>query len=194
MDKKIDQLNKEVRKLKEELAKRKNIEEELTSSEERLKILFNQAPDAYFLSDLRGNFLDGNKAAEKLIGYKKEELIGKNMLKLKLLPLDQLPKATKRLAEHALGKATKPGEFTLFRKDGNRVPVEISGSIVRIKGKILVLGIVRDISERKKAEEELKKKNKELERFNTMAVKRELRMVELKKKIKETEKQLDKTK
>jgi len=46
-------------------------EDKLKSSEERLKILFDYAPDAYYLSDLKGNFIDGNIAAQKLMGYNK---------------------------------------------------------------------------------------------------------------------------
>ncbi|MGB3480130.1 MAG: response regulator, partial [bacterium] len=45
------------------------ITQELTESEQRLKILFEFAPDAYYLNDLKGSFVDGNKAAEELTGY-----------------------------------------------------------------------------------------------------------------------------
>ncbi len=55
---------------------------ERRSSEERLKILFESAPDAYYLTDLKGTIIDGNKAAEELLGYKREELIGKNFIVL----------------------------------------------------------------------------------------------------------------
>ena len=64
------------------ITKHKQAEEELKDSEEYLKILFDYAPDAYYVNDLKGNFIDGNKAAEKLTGYKREELIGKSFLKL----------------------------------------------------------------------------------------------------------------
>ena len=50
----------------------KQAEEELKDSEERLKIFFDYAPDAYYINDLKGNFIDGNKAAERVIGYKRE--------------------------------------------------------------------------------------------------------------------------
>jgi len=71
----------------------KRVEERLKGSEARLKLLFEYAPDGYYLSDLKGNFVDGNKKAEEITGYKREELIGGNFLKLNLLSADQIPKA-----------------------------------------------------------------------------------------------------
>ena len=71
-------------------------EEELKDSEERLKILFDYTPDAYYLIDLKGNFVDGNLVAERLTGYKRKELIGKNFLKLKFLIHPQFSKLHKK--------------------------------------------------------------------------------------------------
>ena len=133
----------------------KKTEEKLRSSEERLKTLFEFAPDAIYLTDLEGTFIDGNKAAEQLIGYKREELIEKNFLKLELLPPEQVLKATAILTKSAQGKPTGPDEFILNRKDGTQVTVEISTYPVKIKDESLVLTIAHDTSERKKTEEAL---------------------------------------
>jgi len=138
-----------------DITERKKAEEELKSSEERLRILFEFAPDAIYLNDLKGTFIDGNKAAEELTGYKREELIGKNFLKLKLLPPEQIPRAVALLAKNALGKPTGPHEFILNRKDGKQVTVQISTYPVKIEGKSLALGIARNITERKRAGEAL---------------------------------------
>jgi PAS domain S-box-containing protein len=135
---------------------RKRTEDILRSSEERLKILFDYAPDAYYLNDLKGTFVDGNIACEKLMGYNKNELIGKNFLKLNLLSLKQLPGAAKLLVKNSLGQATGPDEFELNRKDGLKVTVEIITHPVKIKDKTLVLGMARDVTERKNATEKLK--------------------------------------
>jgi len=83
-------------------------EEELRNSIERLDILFQYAPDAYYLSDLKGNLIDGNKAAERLIGFNKCELVGKSFLKLKILSRSQILKAAKLLALNAIGRPTGP--------------------------------------------------------------------------------------
>ena len=135
---------------------RRKADEVIKESEERLKIIFDSAPDAYYLSDLKGEFLDGNAAAAEVLGYKKEELIGKSFLKLKLLSAKELPKAAKALAKSVMGKKTGPDEFLLKRKDGSKVAVEISTYPVKIKGKTVILGIARDITDRIKAEEALK--------------------------------------
>ncbi len=138
------------------ISKQMQSEEALKESEERFKILFEYAPDAYYLSDIKGNFIDGNKAAEDLIGSKKDELIGKSFLKLKLLSRKDIPRASALLAKNVLGKPTGPDEFVLKRKDNTHVVAEISTYPVKIRGNTLVLSIARDITERKKAQDELK--------------------------------------
>jgi PAS domain S-box-containing protein/putative nucleotidyltransferase with HDIG domain len=138
-----------------DITEQKRVEEAIKNSEERFKMIFEYAPDAYYLNDMKGNFIDGNKAAEKVTGYKREELIGSSFLKLSLLSLDQVPRAAALLVKNAMGRPTGPDEFVLKRKDGAKVSVEISTYPVKIKGKTLVLGIARDITERKHGEKEL---------------------------------------
>jgi PAS domain S-box-containing protein len=124
-------------------------------SEERLNVLFEYAPDAYYLSDLRGTFLDGNKKAEEMIGYRKEELVGRSFLALKLLSTRDLVRAGVLLAKNCLGLSTGPDDFILNRMDGKKVPVEIRTYPVRLNEKIVVLGIARDITARKETEKVL---------------------------------------
>ena len=92
--------------LASDITEQKQAEQKLKDSEEYLKILFDYAPDAYYINDLKGSFIDGNRAAERLIGYKRKELIGKNFLKLKLLSIKDMPKATKSLAKSVMGIPT----------------------------------------------------------------------------------------
>ncbi len=141
---------------------------DLKLSEERLKLIFELAPDAYYLSDFKGNFIDGNKAAEELTGYNRDELIGQSFLNLKLLKPSQIPRAAKLLALNILGKSTGPDEFVLNRKDGTSVFVEISTHPVKIGNKGLVLGIARDITRRKEIEEEKKQLKESLQRAEKM--------------------------
>lgn len=139
-----------------DISERKKSEELVKSSEERLKILFESAPDAYYLTDLKGTFIDGNKAAEELVGYKREELIGQSFLKLKILPEKDILKASENLYLSALGKGTGPEEFTLIHRDGRQISTEIRTYPVKIESRTVILGIARDITERKLIDESLK--------------------------------------
>jgi diguanylate cyclase (GGDEF)-like protein/PAS domain S-box-containing protein len=162
-DKTKIELIKELEILREEreqsilnnITESKQAEEELIDLEGNFKILFDYAPDAYYINDLKGNVIDGNKATERMTGYKKEELVGKNFLKLKLLALTDIPKAAKALLKNIMGQPTGPDEFILNRKDKSTVTVEISTYPVKIKGKTLVLGIARDITKREQMQKEI---------------------------------------
>jgi PAS domain S-box-containing protein len=135
---------------------RRRAEAELGDSEERFKVLFEYAPYAYYLSDLRGTFLDGNKAAEQLLGYRREELVGKSFFQTTLLPARELPRVAALLARNALGQATGPDEFALNREDGTQVIAEISTFPVKLRGASVVLGIAHDVTSRREAEEALR--------------------------------------
>ncbi|MEA3489503.1 MAG: PAS domain S-box protein [Candidatus Omnitrophota bacterium] len=139
----------------EDVTGRKLMEKALRDSEERFRMMFECAPDAYFLEDLKGKFIEGNKNAEKLTGYRKEELAGKSLLDL--ISPDQIPLAKEILAKNAKKKTTGPDEFVLHRKDESEVVVEISTYPVVIRGETLVLSVARDVTKREKMEKKTKK-------------------------------------
>ncbi|HDR06563.1 MAG TPA: PAS domain S-box protein, partial [Candidatus Coatesbacteria bacterium] len=124
--------------------------------EEWFRTLFEYAPDAYYICDLNGIFIDGNRAAEEITGYKRQELIGKSFFQVKLLPATALPEVTRLLQESRSGRRTGPDELFLTTKKGGEIPVEISSYPIIMGGRHLVLGIARDISARKKVEEKLR--------------------------------------
>ncbi len=125
----------------------------ISENQKHFQTIFELAPDAYYLNDLQGTFVDGNEAAERITGYSRHELIGRNFLSLNLLPLNDIEKAAKLLSLNISGQSTGPDEFTLNRKDGSQVTVEIRTRPVEIGGEKLVLGIARDVTDRRKAED-----------------------------------------
>ena len=144
-------------------------EEEQKSPGEWLKILFEFALDACYLIDRKGTFIDGNRAVEEISGYKKEELIGKNFLKLGLLSPAQVLKAVEFPTRNALGKPTGPDEFKLQRKDDTEVFLEARTFPVKLKGETLVLGIARDITKHKQMENILREERDKAQKYLDIA-------------------------
>ncbi|SPE39245.1 Multi-sensor hybrid histidine kinase (fragment) [Candidatus Sulfopaludibacter sp. SbA3] len=139
------------------------------ASEVRFRTLFENAPDCYYLSDLSGVLLEGNRAAEKLTGYRKGELLGKTFASANLLPRHQMQWAARRLARTAAGELSGPEEFTLIRKDGRHVAAELQSIPAEIDGRPVILGCVRDITARKAAEAALRRSEASLGRAQGMA-------------------------
>jgi PAS domain S-box-containing protein len=124
--------------------------------------LFENGTDAFFNCDLKGTFISGNKAAEKLTGYKREELTGKNFLKLKLMSIPDIVRIVKLLSEIREGKTTGPDEFVLYKKDGTTVAIELSLYPVKKNADTIVFGVLRDISLRKEKEKYLTENEQKL--------------------------------
>ncbi len=139
-----------------DITDQKHAEEELKNSERRYRTLVENAPIGIYYNDFSGKFLYGNKKAEEIVGYDSEELIGENFLELKILDPGDLSRALKLLNMNRLGKGTGPDEFTLNRKDGSKVNVEINTEVISVDGDKAVLGMVQDITKRRQIEEALR--------------------------------------
>jgi len=142
------------------ITEHKRAERELRESQERFRILFESAPDAIYVMDLEGRFVDGNKAAEEMVGFAKADLIGKSLAESGLLSAEDLSKAAVNLRKTAAGQSPLPTEYTIRRKSGSLIAVEIRTFPVRIGGNILSLGIARDVTARKHAEEAIRASEK----------------------------------
>jgi len=140
-----------------DITEHKKTEEELRESEEKLRNVFAASPDAITVSDLNGNIIECNQATVVLHGYEsKEELIGKNSLEL--IAKQDRKRAIEGLKETLEHGSTKNLEYAFLTKDGREFQAELSASVVRnASGKSeYFMAITKDVTERKKAEEELK--------------------------------------
>jgi two-component system, cell cycle sensor histidine kinase and response regulator CckA len=142
--------------LARDVSERKRAEEDLKESEERYRALFDRSFDCVYVNDFEGNFIDANDTALNILGYDREEI--RSVKFASLLSEDQLPLAFQVLTEiKETGYHKELVEFSLKRKDGRIVYVESKSSVIyRDEEPFAILGIARDITKRKQAEEALR--------------------------------------
>lgn len=129
----------------------------LRGKEPLLQLFLEHAPDGIFLCDMYGNFIFGNRQCEKISGRRREDLIGKNYLEAGLLAESSLKTVIRGLQAVNKGLPVRTYEAELVNgNDGRITPVEVTSSLIRHEGRDIILGFVRDISERKKLEEALR--------------------------------------
>jgi len=145
-----------------DISDQRKAQQHLRDSEDRFRKLFDYAPDAYYLMDIEGRFVDGNAAAERLIGYDKEELVGKSFYETKLLSDEDKKRARATQARSESGEISDPIELTLHRKNGSQVSVEIRTVPINLDREIMNLGIARDITEHKRSEAALRESKERL--------------------------------
>jgi PAS domain S-box-containing protein len=149
----------------EDITEWKQAQQALTDSEEMFRAITTYASDAIILLDKTDKVVYWNLAAEKIFGYAKEEAIGKKLNSLIVPPenhkhhLEMLNKLFKNKAQIS----EKRTEIKALRKDGTEFPIELSATVLSLKGVQYVLEIIRDVSERKKMENELKHERDMLE-------------------------------
>ncbi len=131
---------------------RKRTEQALADSQSLFQGIFRGAQDAILLSNDDGRFIEANPASTGLLGYDREELLGKS-------PWDLAPaaqaEATRKLWTTFLSSPGIDGESVLVRKDGATVEVEFRATTNIIPG--VHLSILRDVSPRKQREEEMRR-------------------------------------
>jgi two-component system, cell cycle sensor histidine kinase and response regulator CckA len=150
--------------LRAEITERKQVEAALRESDERFRALFEQAGDYALVLDPAAKpalvILDTNEAACRIHGFTRSEMIGRSILELDPQVSEQ------RLGEmirHVMAGETLLFETTHRRKDGSTFPVEVCANLVRIAGKPpVIFSIERDITERRRAEEEREKMQAQL--------------------------------
>jgi PAS domain S-box-containing protein len=138
----------------------RHAQEELRISEARFRTLVDHATDAFYLSDDQSRIIDVNEAACQMMGCSRAELIGRHPREFDV-GLDEASIA--RLAQRVLEGKTVTFETLHRRRDGSVFPVEIRGRGFEQRGRRLLLALVRDITERKLAEETLREKDQALQ-------------------------------
>ncbi|HKT86867.1 MAG TPA: sigma 54-interacting transcriptional regulator [Candidatus Sulfotelmatobacter sp.] len=139
-----------------DITSRIRAEEALRDREQHFRALVEQASDGIFVADARGNYIDVNSVGAEMLGYTREEVLQRSIADV-VIPDDirRIPEEVARFA----GGATVRSDWTFLRKDGSCFPGEVCGKQLP-DGRLQ--GIVRDMTERKLAEEETRRKE---ERF-----------------------------
>ncbi|MBS3778716.1 MAG: PAS domain S-box protein, partial [Candidatus Thermoplasmatota archaeon] len=147
------------------ISERKENEKTLKESEHKFRSLVEQAAEMLFLHKINGQIVDVNQAAEKNTEYSRQELLSMTVFDIDPDALDQKYKKQywQQMQPHD-APLTVDGRHK--RKDGSIYPAEITISKVEISNNEYILALARDITERKKAEEELKDRE---EKFRLLA-------------------------
>jgi len=123
--------------------------------------------DGVTITDMQGRIIDFNRAASEQMGYEKEEAIGRTPAELFIVEKER-PRFFEAIKELLSGKPIKASDYLCMRKDGTEFPVSVSLSVLRdTEGKPnAIVAAHRDITERKRMEQEIQDKNEQLEAQN----------------------------
>jgi len=149
-----------------DIANLKKVESALRESEEKYRSLLDNSSEGILLADTRGNLLETNKKMEELLGYSKADLL--KMCFMEIHPKEELERVLAAFEETRQDGPTALHNTWILRKDGGKIPVDITGSKVEYAGKTIIQSIFRDITDRRKAVAERLRFSK-LESLGTLA-------------------------
>ncbi len=172
------------------LIRRREVEERLRESEEKFRMIFDNATDGILLVDMSDRKIHtGNRRICEMLDYTPEELKGLHVMDIH--PMEELQLIIDKLDRQLRREFTLARDVPVKRKDGRIFYADINSSPMRLAGRTYLLCIFRDITERKRIEDELRRRLEELERFRRATVHREFRMQELKEEIKRLRSRLE---
>ena len=140
-----------------DITERKSAEEKLVSSELHYRLLIEQSVDGIFVANQNGVYTDVNYAGSNMLGYTKEEIIGKTVADI--LEKEELPRLATLVSDHA-AEGIVVTEWRFRRKDGSVFIGEVYGRMLP-DGRLQ--GVLRDITYRREAEQKINNLNVELE-------------------------------
>jgi PAS domain S-box-containing protein len=145
----------------------KQVKEEIEKRQQYLESVLHDAPDAIATVDASHRITEWNPGAERVFGYKRSEVIGRNIDDI--VTRSDVLEGAKVLTQKTLsGEKVLPHEVVRYRKDKTPVNVIVAGSPIKIGNDLHgVVAVYTDITERKKAEKKIEEFLKELERSNT---------------------------
>ncbi|MFA5269596.1 MAG: PAS domain S-box protein [Methanoregula sp.] len=147
-----------------DITERKHAEEALKESEEKFREIFNNINDAIELHEVRddglpGKYLEVNDVTCRMLGYTREELLQHNPLDFST---DYHNRPIEEIGREILSNGHSRFETGHRNRNGGVIPVEINAHVLVLHGKTMALSVVRDITERKLAEDALREVNKKL--------------------------------
>ena len=145
-----------------DITERKRAEEKLRESEKKYRDLINAMNDTVWVIDFDTAILDVNNAAVNMLGYTREELLS---MKIPDIDSELKPEQIRGLAGNMPKDKVQIFETWHKTKDGRKLPVEVSSSLVSYMGKTVIMSIARDITERKRAEQAIRLSEK---KFKTL--------------------------
>jgi PAS domain S-box-containing protein len=148
--KELMELRHRVAELEASEADHKRVERELRESEERFRKFADEASFEGIIFHDKGKILDANQQFVALYGYDRSELIGMNVLEA------IAPEYWETVLKHIQEEYEKPYEAMALKKDGTAVPIEINAKTIPFHGKMVRAAAVRDLTERKRAEEAIR--------------------------------------
>jgi PAS domain S-box-containing protein len=158
-----------------DISRRKVTEVKLIESENKYRHLYEDAPFSITLINSEGMIVDCNPTTETVLGYKKEEFIGKKFKDLPVIHPKYLPTLLKLFKRFTSGEDVHRIDIELYNKSGDLIWANLRGSLINLDGKDYVQAILIDITTRKKAEflinEEIKKL-KELDKIRKNIISR----------------------
>jgi len=150
-----------------DITERKQAEEALHASEEKLRLLFETSPLGMTMSELDGTYVQANQAYLNILGYTHEEAVGLSCRDVTPTDYDEVEAEQYRSLEETGRYGPYVKEYV--RKNGKRIPVLLNGMIVKgANGVERIWSLVEDITERKRADEENKRLQEQLRHTQKM--------------------------